>query len=466
MEGEEYAEAAKVYGSILNDNPKDPEALVGLTKSRYKWIDKSLIDVRMLRLSQQAASATDLLKTIIEREREWQFFPTGAVQYTQEEETKYAVSLIAAQTEAWQTSGHLLKARAYIEGYQRMFATPTVIARYEHIKGQVTSAAKNQCENYRASAEPSLPYFTAFAKRYCDSWGISFNAGFDVAETRASSLFKGIHIVATDMSGIPEDLYGYGRDALIKEFEASPWYDKDAQSTLLLSLKTGFSHEHKKTLEKAVHFYTVKVPYTAMVPQMRQIPHTTYQETCTGTMCSSIPITTYTTETYTVPLTRYRDDPRQFEYDRWRHVHTLAFDAELLSSIQGMDANASHIKKVRKTDTEHPHSVPQIGLFPDLLSPSNPQTWLEKQIEEAAHSWGRALTKTWIQTYCTSPDTTNDERTLTNYVFRCLRVAQDPLPSFAETWFKEKLGTDYRTAELWLGRSNDAPIPFVDLDAK
>jgi virulence-associated protein VapD len=64
MDGEEYAEAAKVYGSILNDNPKDPEALVGLTKARYKWIDKSLIDVRMLRLSQQAASATDLLKQL------------------------------------------------------------------------------------------------------------------------------------------------------------------------------------------------------------------------------------------------------------------------------------------------------------------------------------------------------------------------------------------------------------------
>ena len=466
MEGEEYAEATKVYEKILKGNPNDAKALVGLKRSRTNWIDKALLDVRMLRLSQQAAPATDLLKKIIDREREWQFYPEGAVHFTQVEETKYAIRLISAQVDAWETRGHLLKARAYVEGYRQVFATPVLIKRFENINSQLTNTAKNQCDTYKTSSRPSLPYFITFAKRYCDSWGISFDAGFDLAKTRAAFLFKEIDVISKDVSGIPEALYPYGREKLGKEFESSAWYDKNGSSPLVIYLKAAFSHDHKKTLEKAVHSYTVQVPYTVMIPQMRQIPHTTYQQMCTAYRCTSTPFTTYTYETYMVPATRYRDDPRQFNYDRWRHVQALAFHADLLSLIQGMEVNASHTQTVRNTDTEHPHSVPDIGLSPDVLSLPNPLSWLEKQIDEAAQNWGQALINVWIKTYCRAPEMTVDEKTSAEYVFRCLRQRQDPAPPFAENWFKEKLGADYRTVELWIDRSDNGPIPPLDIQEK
>lgn len=466
MEGEEYAEAIKVYEKILKDSPNDAKALVGLKRSRTNWIDKALLDVRMLRLSQQAGPATDLLKKIIEREREWQFYPEGAVLFTQEEETKYAIRLISAQVEAWQSRGHLLKSRTYVEGYRQVFATPLQIKRFENMKSQLTNAAKNQCEAYKTSSKPSLPYFITFAKRYCDSWGISFDAGFDVAKTRAAFLFKEIDVVAKDVSGIPEVSYPYAREKLGKEFESSAWYDKNASLPLAIYVKANFSHDHQKTKEHAVHSYTVQVPYTDMIPQMRQIPHTRYQQMCTAYRCTSYPVTTYTYETYMVPVTRYRDDPRQFNYDRWQHVQVLAFHAELLSVIQGMKVSGSHTQTARNTDTEHPHSLPHIGLSPDVLSLPNPLSWLETQIDETAHEWGQELINVWIKTYCRAPEVTVDENTSAEYVFRCLRQRQDPTPPFAENWFKEKLGGDYRTVELWLDRSDNGPIPPLDIQEK
>lgn len=466
MEGQAYAEAAKVYTTILEGNPKDASALVGLKKSRNLWIDKSLIDVRMLRLSQQAAPATDLLKKIIEREREWQFYPEGAVQFTQEEETRFAIRLISAQVESWKTRGHLLKARAYVEGYRQVFATPALITRYENIKDQLTNAAKGHCEAYKSSSRPSLPYFTTFARYYCDSWGISFDAGFNLAKTRAVSLFKDIQVISNDVAGIPEALHPYGREMLRKEFEKSAWYDKDASLPLPVHLKANFSYEHKKTVEEAVHSYTVKVPYTVMISKTREIPHTTYEQSCSAFRCILLPFTTYSYENYTVPATRYRDDPRLFNYDRWRHVQVLAFHAELLSLIKGVEINASHTQTAKNTDTEHPHSVPDIGLSPDALWLPDPLRWLEKQIDEAAHNWGQALTKAWIQTYCRAPETTVDETTSAEYVFRCLRERQESPPPFAEIWFKEKFGADYRTVVLWLDRSDNALVPSPDIQEK
>ncbi|TSA04206.1 MAG: hypothetical protein D4R81_02210, partial [Nitrospiraceae bacterium] len=106
MEGENYGDAAKVYERILKVDPSDAKAIVGLKKARLGWIDKKLLDVRMLRLAEQAGPASELLKQIIKSEREWQFYPEGAVQYTQEEETQYAVRFIKAQTDAWSAKGH------------------------------------------------------------------------------------------------------------------------------------------------------------------------------------------------------------------------------------------------------------------------------------------------------------------------------------------------------------------------
>lgn len=167
-----------------------------------------------------------------------------------------------------------------------------------------------------------------------------------------------------------------------------------------------------------------------------------------------------------VPVTQYRNEPRQFNYDRWQHVQTLAFNAELLSLIQGVEVNASHRQAERNTDTEHPHSLPNIGLSPDTLSLPNPLSWLERQIDEVAHNWGHSLTRVWIQMYCRTPEENVDETTSAEYVFRCLRAGQDPVPAFAGTWFNEKFGADYGSVTRWLDRVGNGPIPSLDIQEK
>jgi hypothetical protein len=162
-----------LYGTlILKENQADARAIVGLGKARINWVDKKLIDVRMLRLSQQSSSSTDLLKRIVQPEHEWQFYPEGAVQYTQEEETNYSVQFIQAQVEAWMSRKHFLKARALLEAYEPIFASPRMVNKFRDIEEHIASASKEQCQQLKEGIKESLPYFAIFVKRYCESWGM------------------------------------------------------------------------------------------------------------------------------------------------------------------------------------------------------------------------------------------------------------------------------------------------------
>lgn len=468
MEGEAYDEAAKVYTQILDQDPNDARAIVGLKKAQMKWIDKKLIDVRMLRLSEQAVPAAELLKNIIERERKWQFYPEGAVQYTQEEETQHAVRLVAAQTEAWQAKGYLLKARAFLGAYQPIFATPRLLKRYQGLANQFALSANQQCRAYHHDLDPSNPHFATFVKRYCDSWGVSIDLGFDVEAIRAGPLFKDLD-VAVKTPSIPVALQARWRDRLRKEFQKTAWYDPKARSVLMVALKAEFAQDHTKAVEHTIHSYTVQVPYTVTIPQVRtyQVPHTTYTTMCTSFGCTQTPFTTYTTqfETVMVPVTRYREDPRQFEYDRWRHHQTLLFHAEAVSVLQGSEVQAIHTEKADDTDTEHPHSVPEAGLQPDPLTLPDPVRWVEEQIDEAAHQWGRSLSKEWIRLHCKAPESAVSASALANYVLRCLREPQTPLPAFADAWYKERFGASQDDVEKWLDRVDQGPVPSSELSA-
>ena len=463
MEGEEFEEAAKVYAQILDSAPTDAEAIVGLKRARTNWIDKKLIDVRMLRLSEQAVPATELLEKIIQLEREWQFYPEGAVQFTQQEETKFAVQLVSAQIGAWQARGHLLKARVYLESHSSVFATPALIERFENLSGQLRQAAKRQCDLYKSRINPSLPHLAGFAKRYCGSWGIAFNAGFDVVKARATWLFREVKIIANEFSGLSKALQAQGHESLVREFQSTAWYDSEASLSLPVEVNAEFAQDHRKIVEEAVHSYTVQVPYSTMMPLFRVVPRTTYQRFCTTYNCTSMPITTYTYETYTIPVTKYRDDPRQLKYDRWRHTQTLSFHAEIVSLVGGVEARAVYAKMENDTDTEHLNNIPDVRLYPDPLSLLDPLKWLQRQADEAAYKWGRTLSRAWIQTYCNASEATINEETLAEYVFRCLREEQDPQPSFADTWYKEKFGAPYQDVEQWLNHADRAPIPSPDI---
>lgn len=456
LDAEEYEAAAQSYTALLGQDPRDAQAIVGRTKARNGWIDKKLIDVRMLRLSGQAHAALDLLTQIIAREREWQFSPVGAVQYTQEEETDQAVQFVAAQLDAWRTNGPLLRARAFLQQYRPVFASPSLVKKYEDLLSLLMDAARAECLGQARELDASHPYHAIFVARYCQSWGITIPTPFDPGQVRAAGLFNELAI-AFSVTGIPDVLQQELRHQLTQSFKKTAWYDPAAKLALPVQVVAGFTTEETKTSESAIHEYTVQVPYTSMVPQTRRIPYTTYFQRCDGYSCVSVPETTYRYETYNVPATRYRDEPRQFPYERWRHHQALGFHATVRALVGGTDAASTRTQNAAQTDTTHTHQVPEVGLAPDPLTLPDPLQWLKKEMSTASTDWGQALSKSWSELYCAPPAAAETSAELTDHVFRCLQDSRTTPPPFVDAWFKQRFNGGRAEVDRWLTQTAGPP---------
>ena len=457
LETEEYEAAAQSYTALLERDPQDAGAIAGRTKAQNGWISKKLIDVRMLRLSGQAGAALDLLTNIITREREWQFSPVGAVQYTQEEETGQAVQFIAAQLDAWRTNGSLLQARAFLQQYRPVFTSTSLVKKYEDLLSLLVDAARTECQGQAREFDASRPYHASFISRYCQSWGITVPANFDPGQTRAAGLFNELAI-AFSVTGIPDVLQQELRHQLTQSFKKTAWYDPVAKRALPVQVVAGFTSEETKTSESAIHEYRVQVPYTAMIPQTRRIPYTTYFERCDGYSCVFVPETTYRYETYNVPATRYHDEPRQFPYERWRHHQALDFHTTIKAVVGGIDASSTRTQKAAQTDTAHSHQVSEVGLAPDPLTLPDPLEWLKKELSASSTDWGQALSKTWSELYCSPPAAADTSAELTDHVFRCLQDSRTTPPPFVDAWFKQRFNGSKVEVDRWLTQTAGSPV--------
>ena len=90
LEKKNYDEALLLYDRLVSEKPDDGEALEGRRKAREGVIDKNLIRVRLARMGKNYQESLELLREIALKEREWALYPSGAVAFTQAEETTEA----------------------------------------------------------------------------------------------------------------------------------------------------------------------------------------------------------------------------------------------------------------------------------------------------------------------------------------------------------------------------------------
>lgn len=448
MEGQEYEAAESVYQDILRETPGDAEALVGLRRARLGWIDRKLLDVRRLRLSDQAETSFGLLKEIQKREHDWQFIPDGAVHFTQIEEIEYAAKYVEAKVEILKDKGYFLKAREFVETSSSVFQSPRSLVLVEKWKRSLRESARQECRGYEESLEEQHSYSAIFMMRYCATWGHSVHFKFDPARIRTASLYRDL-LVSGSPNTIPQELLRYGLEKMVRDFRETPWFDANGQVPLETKVVAVFDASQQKEVENALHTYTVDVPY--LQTEMIAVPQFGFQQVCDANgYCRNAPQSSLSFQPVTV--TKYRHESRKVPFKRWRHHQTLFFQGEIISMLGDMTVSAIHTEKFSAEDTEHPHALPEVGLEPDPLELKDPLLWLMTQIDKAVEKWRWELGNSWERINCEKPEEARNENDLSNYVLRCLHgLPKDArVPLFVDTFFQDKFGASHQTVEGWM----------------
>jgi hypothetical protein len=250
-----YDEALVIMEELVQKDPKDSDYQVGLKQAREGVIDQTLIRVRMARLANNNQESLELLRKTIERENSWGLFPTGAVAFTQNEETDEAYKTLRSEIYSLNQRGRHLRVLYLIERYKILFSESRKKTFDLAYNDSRMHARKFCLEKSRTTSEKTHFYNQLIAK-WC-----SFTGQKASIARSESPLYKEIKIETKEQfhQSLPNTFVMTLDKVIDAEFEKTGWFDKSSENNLRMTTTGTYNLSTREYKEYRNHSYSVPV---------------------------------------------------------------------------------------------------------------------------------------------------------------------------------------------------------------
>lgn len=420
-----FREAVEVYDAVLAQNPHDEKAVAGLKLARTRFIDSRLIQVRKARLALDQELAIEMLLEVVTLEKQWAYFPGGAIAGTQEEESIEALSFVENKIGSAQNKDRPLSALYLLTHYEPIFSG-NLNPRREFLLRRLAAAGKRQCSSLSRSLTDEKPYYSEFVRKVCSAWG---QPGKDLSGARATKLSElyGRVVVHTNVKGLSSGGATQLRKSIENTFRESPWFEIRGSRVLHIHLKGDYTFSHSRSPVERVHGYQVQIPFTE---------YQTVEKPPKGPKG----------ESEYRPVTRYRTEPRIQKYDGWNHKQSLDLHLQGDFVVAGTPRTVRYEKQLAQLGFEHHWNLPQIGLEPETPALESPETWIEQQAILLAADILNSTEEAWEQRYCESSSNEPTLMATGDQIHRCLRFRRSSPPQLADAWYEKFFGLTFAQA--------------------
>lgn len=444
--------ALEKWLAAYKDDAGDIEVQVGLRICQEKVVNDRLVHIRDLRLSQNHEEAILNLKKLIDSQASWQLkldFNTSTFQGKEVEalwnpERSKLIKLanqekpLAAEMRNRRIS-HIFKA----------------MPDYASVKNGISESGRKLCGKMKQPS-PQAPFYASYVSQYC----LFFNPNEKkkVAKT-SQQLFAGLD-AKLSIFGVSSELTSVMGDSFSKSFTGTPWFHVDAKKTIKLQLTGHYETIPSSVRIPQVHNYTVQVPYTdyETVNKKRQVPYESSVQSCkfdqiaSREICTMKSETKYHTEHYTVsePVTRYRDDPRIFNYVATKKTQDIVLQLSGKASLDDKVLPFAFTKDIREEKILHDMNMPEIGLRPATSDISSPAEHFAELSKVTASDFARDLNQHWISKFCSMPGS-RDRVAIGEHVLRCRKAKDFPI-AFVDGWFENTENLKGHEVEELLGQ--------------
>ena len=443
MQNEAFEEAALVYEQIIAKNPKDAEAAVGLRRAREKTIDTKLIQVRMSRLGGNDQNAADMLLKIILNENQWQLYPSGKAQYTQEEEKDFSLGYLTRKIEKANSDQFPLLSLFILKKFAPIF-DGAQSKRMSVLQAKTKSRGLDICKKLVALRRRELPYFSLWVKDFCGTFSNDSTEAASFQVEQLKGLFSQVSLKG-NIEGLSQSDYAGLQQALLEGLKTSVWYDPKGANRAEVRLDGSFSNDHTTQSIQQFHSYTIQEPYTdyELQTRSREVPYTDTEariDPYSGRL-EHQSVTKYRSEFYqeSIPVTAYRNVPMSQPYGAIQHRQVLLL---ALSGEVNFGENhwiLSFNERSDQSGIEHHVSMPDIGLFPKSLNLPNPTTWLKGQTQNVKSAFEKKSSELWDSLYCRPSDGSSIAAS-GEQVLKCGRNRSKQPPEFVLKWYQDNLG--------------------------
>ncbi len=436
----EYEKALSLFQQATTDDELNSEAKEGLRLAQQMWLNRKLIDVRLLRLGGNFGDSESLLLQIIKSEGDWQVFPSGAAFATQKEEIALFSNRVQSRIEEYLKQSNPLAAQA--EFNRNHFILERALAQnLSALQNNIYNQGQIFCMQTLKTLDPREYYTGQWLEKTCQIWKQTLN----LPELKNSvTLFRDVKSTATMTTMLP-DLVKIMNENLKKAFLLSKWYDPKGKVILDLKVQGSFVSEHSETSIQRTKEYSVQVPYEETFTRIKDPrPRSgvsgaiAFLSLLSGTFPDER-VTDNGDGTETVVATKYRTESREHKYMATELIATKRLLGTLEASLDHQAFSMAINQNYLFRQDRHSENFPGIG-----LSPSNPQfisdeQWIQATSEELISVLSSQLQQRWIMRYCLLGPEKNSDLNEREQMHRCAHQVTAVVPEglrqyYLKTW--------------------------------
>lgn len=430
----QHEEAISFWAEALKKDPDDEEIQNGFQSSLDFVSNDRLTRIRDKRLANNMQGAIEELKGLVDLQKKYNVkldfnsssFQGKEVQYT----WPYYRSTILSKIEARLP----LSAESDHKNYYHVYNT---MKDYSTLQSNINVSGQKKCQELK-SLKNKKPFFQSFVNQFCHY----FKASTDTKSNVSSALYVKIKSDA-QIFNLNDLNLGALEAKLNKKLIETPWHNSEAVNALPLELRGEYKWQHHTIQVPQSHNYKAKIPYTDYQPVTKQ-RRVTETKFINGIAMPDTRIENYTENE---PVTKFREEPRFYNYMARKNSLTMTFSIKGNIRIENETYPVAFQKELKEERILHDYNLPEIGLYPKKDDVSHPMTKYESLSEELAEILKKDLMAIWEKRYCNLPS----DHTLAaigENVTRCQKLTNHP-EEFVNSWFKNNFGvTGIRAQEL------------------
>jgi tetratricopeptide (TPR) repeat protein len=397
----QYERALSLFQRANENDKDDSEAKEGLRQAQQMWLERKLIDVRLLRLGSNFGDSESLLLKIIHNENRWQVFPVGAAFSTQNEEVHLFAQRVQKRIDEYLQKSNPLAAQ--FEFNRNNFIL-------EKALGQNTTTVNNDiyvrgklfCQTAQKSLKPDEYYTGLWLQSTCRIWKQTIKLP---TLKNSVALFKDTKI-KSDVMGLSPELTAVLDDNIRKAFLQSKWHDESGKVFLDLGVRGKFNSEQFEANVQRAKTYYVQIPYQETSKRIKDVNRDSGILGLISLLAGTSPTESVTDNgdgTETVVTTRYRSEERVHNYFAVEMKSLKRLEGQLQAALDKQTFSMDLNQRYSFQEDRHKENFPDVG-----LSPTNPvfvtdAQWIQVVSQELIGDLTNKLQQSWIERFC-SPE--------------------------------------------------------------
>jgi hypothetical protein len=442
-----YEEALSLFQRAVKEDRNDTKAMGGLKRAQQTWIDRKLIEVRLLRLGYNIGESEKLLIDLLGKENDWQVFPMGVAFTTQDEELNFYAQRVQKRISGLIEKNNPLGAE--LEFQKNNFVLEKVLQQNTSLlRTQIYSSGKKFCQTQSEALKVNEYFTQVFLERTCNIWKIPVKKR-DLKST--VSLFNDVK-VTSQVAGLGAKETEILKDNIGKAFNLSKWREPKSPLVLNLEVNGQFSSFSKETPKSRVAEYVVQIPYEETSRRTKDPNRNTGVSGALGLLSLLSGGGNHETVhdngdgTETVTVTKYRSEFRKYFYKAVEVQAEKDLAGQVKASLDSSSFKFDILEKYRFLEDRHNENFPSAGLTPqDPKFISDPQ-WVQAVGEHLVIDLTSELQKAWLSRFCN--DFSDKALSEKEQVFRCAYQVTSSVPEGLQQYFLKNWQIRY---EDWQG---------------